>query len=267
MAALRGMEHCLKSLLSFTLQCATCLLQSNPHFAARLVVSVGCIRVEACTSTLETIFWAVKTFSKSPSPHSWRVLQGFECIPATNLHLNSSGLSLNNPHVVKSASYIAEKEGWCGSHSCSTAVALKCVKLLYSSIVGFLKVKYEVTPCRCNGISRVSTFSCRTIECIWSVGLSVNYFVISCTLTSYILIFSRHNILSWRLSIKITWLYSIIKTSPVMWQSYATAAETVQQFRVMIPFEGSYPATITIECIWSVGLSVKYFVMSFTLRS
>ena len=73
----------------------------TPHFAARSVGSVGCIRFEACPSTLDTIMWVVKTLSKFLSPHSWRDLQGFECIPATILPLNYSGLSLKNPRVVK----------------------------------------------------------------------------------------------------------------------------------------------------------------------
>ena len=80
-----------------------------PHFDARSVGSVGCIRVESFLPTLETIMWAVKTFSKFPSPHSWRDLQVFVCIPDTNSPLNYSGASLNNPPVVKSASSWYEK--------------------------------------------------------------------------------------------------------------------------------------------------------------
>ena len=113
----------------------------NPHFAVRSVGYVGCIRVEACPPTLKTIMWPAKTFYKFPPPYYWRYLQGFECIPATNCPLNSSGIFLNNPPVVKSAYFWAEKEGSCGSHSGSAAVALQCVQLLYSSIVGFLEVK------------------------------------------------------------------------------------------------------------------------------
>ena len=67
----------------------------------------------------------------------------------------------------------------------------------------------------------------------------------SFTLTSYILICIGHNILLWMRYIKIAWWTSTIKTSPVMGQSYATAAETVCQFGVMIPFEESYRTPYT----------------------
>ena len=104
----------------------------------------------------------------------------------------------------------------------------------------------------------------------------------SFTLTPYILIFIWLHRLLWRWSIKIFWLISIIKTSPVVGQLYATAAETVQQFIVMIPFEGSYPTTFTgrlksctISACWpithlfvwlsrSVCCSLSYFRTSLT---
>ena len=81
-----------------------------PHFAARSVGSLGCIRVEACPPTLETIMWDVKTLSKFPFPHSWRDFQEFKCIPTTNQPLNSSGIYLNNPPVVNSAYFWAKKK-------------------------------------------------------------------------------------------------------------------------------------------------------------
>ena len=67
----------------------------------------------------------------------------------------------------------------------------------------------------------------------------------SFTLTSYILICIVHNRLLWRWYIKIAWWISIINTSPVMDQSYATATKTVLQFVVVIHFEVSYPKTFT----------------------
>ena len=121
-------------------------------------------------------------------------------------------------------------------------------------MVGFLEVKYEVTPCRCKGISRVSPFSCITIECVWSLGFSFKYLVMSFILTSYILIYIGQNRLLWRWYINIVWWISIIKTSPVMGQSYTTAFKTVRQFGVMVPFYGSYTTTITRQFkMWTIS--------------
>ena len=97
LVAQRGKEHYLKSPLSYTLQYSICRFQSKPPLLCNISWVCGLHLSWGLPPTLGKIMWAVKIFTKFSFLHSWRDLQGFKGIPATNLPLDYSWIIQVSP--------------------------------------------------------------------------------------------------------------------------------------------------------------------------